>query len=143
MFVMSIVLAACETKKTDAVPLVQSFTIWERSLDKFRPTILNEDWHDGELAWRELKNTLDHSDNKSLEAWIDLQVEIVDKTAKDVYKLFLRRLALQELEFYPEVAVKYYEWAYQKYETHEFTDQAMQDHLTLILERFDQIMNKE
>jgi hypothetical protein len=99
-----IILASCADE--GAVPERQ--VAWTNLLASSRSGILTGSWYQAESEWSKLKKP--NWSNEELRLWMELQVEILDKTKNDPLKESLRLVAIQEMYFYPQAARLHLEW---------------------------------
>jgi len=92
------------------------------------------DWQRAEVIWGETRSKMQLTNSNMMQFWIDRQVDIVDGVARHPQKLLLRKLAFQELLYFPAHSVRHHEWLRNKAKNQEFSDPDMQAQLKELLE---------
>jgi len=97
---------------------------WTNLLQTTRATILTGSWEQAENCWGDLKT--DGRRPENLKAWIDLQVEILEKTQTDPLKNELRRGAIQQMYWQREASRPHLQWLKAKIESHAFIEKEVE-----------------
>jgi len=90
-----------------------SLSEWKALRDKYRSEILASNSFKGESRWNELRRKVwlvDSHDKQFRDAWVDFQVELVDKTVHDPTRTDHHELWIQEMTHYPGSSMRYEEW---------------------------------
>jgi len=116
------VLAGCE-RRTNSSPKATNMT-WTNLLQTSRATILNGSWEQAETCWADLKK--ERRNVNYLQQWIQLQVDILEKTESDPLKNELRLEAIQEMYFETEASRQHLPWLKKSIETGLFKEQGVQ-----------------
>jgi hypothetical protein len=122
LFFVLMQFAGCERRPNSSQNTLN--ITWKNLLQTSRATILNGSWEQSESAWGELQRddrTRDH-----LSEWIQLQVEILEKTENDPLKNQLRLGAIQQMYFETEASRPHFDWLKRGIETSLFKEQGVQ-----------------
>jgi len=117
-----LLLVGCERKRNRSQNPTN--TNWTNLLETCRATILKSSWEQAENCWANLKTNSRNPDH--LQQWIQLQVDILEKTEADPSKNELRLGAIQEMYWEKEASRQYLVWLQKSIETGVFKDQKVQ-----------------
>ena len=106
--VLSLICTSCERQKAGPDQQKQQPMSWMQKLDASKPTIFTDEWYKAESAWAKLNKETYTGDE--LDAWIELQVEVLERTKSDKLKGGLHANAIQQMYFFPETSGKYLDW---------------------------------
>lgn len=102
-----------------------SYKQWQRFRDELRHAVVQGSAAEATNAWFRLDHLLDRKDEKALESWLDLQIELIDGSSGDIS---LKRIALLQLCTYP-VFAHHERWCIEKRDQGAFTDRALREAL--------------
>ena len=119
LFIMLILICtSCEKQKAGPDQQKQQPMSWMQQVEASKPTIFTDEWYKAESAWAKL-NKGEYTSNE-LDAWIELQVEVLDRTRSDKLKSGLRGNAIQQMYFFPEASMKHLDWLKEGLKTNLF-----------------------
>jgi hypothetical protein len=101
-----------------------SIMTWTNMLETYRPTILTGGWMQAESFLGKLGTRRTWTDEE-LKDWIQLQVDVLEKTRNDPLKSALRMSAIQEMYYFPEETRSRLTWLKEGLATNLFLEPAV------------------
>jgi hypothetical protein len=101
------IAAGCNSKQSSSPPVVFN---WTNALNSSTPTIMTDSWDKAEASWMHLELSATNLNTNEINLWLQLQVEIFDKTKGDPLKDQVRIMAVQEIGHFPQEGRLYLPW---------------------------------
>jgi hypothetical protein len=111
LVLFTLICASCGKQNkngSNIATVTNSQMSWLERLTNSQSLILTGQWNKAEVAWDELKKGV--RTKEEIDAWVKFQTDVLEKTKSDPLKEELREVAIQEMEWHPDVSKAYLDW---------------------------------